>query len=682
MLPTLLLSMPHRQRPNLQKRLQQGGGTPAAPPPRSASEAQSITGCTELALDPASIACEPSDVLGKGGNAQVFRGTWKARKHSDLIPVAVKVFSGLDLTRIPPAELQQLEQEIKLGGLVKSPNLVQTFGYTPKLPGLGFSIILELMSGGTLHDALTPPPGAAKPSLPQRISWLAQTACGMTALHDVKPRPILHRDLKAVNVMLTADLKVAKVCDFGLAKVETTMMTLGTFATQAPGGGGSTAGTVGYKAPETNFGRSRTASDVFSFAMIAYQAASFKVPYVGKTTTEIQAMLMERFDKHKKSNVKKLAKGVSLEELQEEWLEDNPLDERRPDLSLVEDDAEQLVSLVEACWADSPRQRPSFAVVYETLHGLSTKLERQGTTEVGGGDAAAAMTEMRAMMQAEMQAMKQTFLTAHQEVLANQNTIGKDVLKNRDLFADQLDELKDEVKDVHKAVKKNQKLIEAGHVQLASSFDPRVPWLFVVLPDTVADKKWFKHPKKWLKKHHRVHLLCNGNLKTGKQPHFLFTSPDELAGKKAGYLLLEPSSTLKTWGPVLKFTMGALSLAAKGASNFFAPGLSNMFPALEILFENDDFSGWVSEQMQDTVSSIADSITESVSTDGGKAWEAPQAAEYEPCKEAFAAWIEAEDAKVSASSCKFFGLKCYANTVPGIGDGKGTPLWLCPDCHP
>ena len=88
------------------------------------------------------------------------------------------------------------------------------------------------------------------------------------------------------------------------------------------------------------------------------------------------------------------------------------------------------------------------------------------------------------------------------------------------------------------------------------------------------------------------------------------------------------------------------------------------------------------------VPTVADSITESVSTDGvgGAAeWSAPQAAEYAPCKGAFAAWIEAEDAKVSAKgsgSGKFFGLKCYPNTAPGIGDGKGTPLWLCPDCHP
>lgn len=624
-------------------------------------------------LDPSTIHISDDDAktpIGTGSNAKVLRGTWAARKSEAPQPVAVKAFAGLRVNTLSPSELDQLEREIKVGGLVHSPNLVQTYGHT-SLPNHGFCIILELMNGGTLHEALHPLPGIKRPALPIRISWLAQIACGMKALHDEKPRPILHRDLKAVNVMMSADRLHAKVCDFGLAKVESTMMTHGTLASQAPGGGGgSAAGTIGYKAPETYVGRARTGGDVFSFAMVAYQTVSFKVPYAGKTSTEIQAMLMERFDKHKKSNVKKLTKGVPLEELQEEWLEDNPLDDRRPDLTLVEADAQQLISLVEACWADSPRHRPSFAAIYETLHALSTELERQGAAGGGGGDAAE--------MQAEMQAMQRRTEAMLAAVLANQNTIGKDVLKNRDLFADQLDELKDAVKDVHKAVKKNKKLIEAGHVQLASSFDPRVPWLFVVLPDTVADKKWFKHPKKWLKMQHRVHLLCNGNFKTGKQPHFLFTSQDELAGDKSGYVLLEPTKTLKRWGPVLKFTMGALSMAAKGAANFFGPGLSSMLPALETLFENDDFAGWITEQLQDTVGSIADGITDSVSSDGAKTWAEPQESEYEPCKEHFAAWIEAQDDKILGS--KFFGLKYYQNTVKGVGDGKGTPLWLCEDC--
>jgi hypothetical protein len=201
-----------------------------------------------------------------------------------------------------------------------------------------------------------------------------------------------------------------------------------------------------------------------------------------------------------------------------------------------------------------------------------------------------------------------------------------------------------------------------------------------------ADKKWFKHPKTWLKQQHRVHLLCNGNLDIAVPSHFLFDAKEELEGSKAGYLLMQPTETLKRWGPVLKFTMGALSLAAKGAANFFAAGLGDMLPQLQMLFESDNFSSWSNEQVQDVIESIADGITDSVSTSvADKAeWNIPHSVAYEPCREAFAKWIEEQDSEMLADNGgdRFFGLKHYENTEAGVGDGKGTPLWLCKMCHP
>jgi hypothetical protein len=200
-----------------------------------------------------------------------------------------------------------------------------------------------------------------------------------------------------------------------------------------------------------------------------------------------------------------------------------------------------------------------------------------------------------------------------------------------------------------------------------------------------ADKKWFKDPKTWLKQQHRVHLLCNGNQEMGSHSHFLFDTKEELESSKAGYLLLQPTETLKRWGPVLKFTMGALSLAAKGAANFFAPGLNSMLPQLELLFESDNFSAWTNEQAQDAIGSIANGITDSVSSSGlNKAEWSVQPAEYAPCQEAFAQWVEEQDGSMLAARGldRFFGLKYHENTNPGVGAGDGTPLWLCKKCHP
>jgi hypothetical protein len=131
--------------------------------------------------------------------------------------------------------------------------------------------------------------------------------------------------------------------------------------------------------------------------------------------------------------------------------------------------------------------------------------------------------------------------------------------------------------------------------------------------------------------------------------------------------------------------MGALSLAAKGAANFFAAGLGDMLPQLQILFESDNFSSWSNEQVQDVIESIADGVTDSVSTSvADKAEWSVEPAEYAPCREAFAKWIEEQDSEILADNGgeRFFGLQHYENTAQGVGDGKGTPLWLCKKCHP
>jgi hypothetical protein len=245
-------------------------------------------------------------------------------------------------------------------------------------------------------------------------------------------------------------------------------------------------------------------------------------------------------------------------------------------------------------------------------------------------------------------------------------------------------ELKSSLVEIYSAVERNHVKIKAGHAQVAALLnDAKVPWLFMVVPCHKTNKKWFKHPRKWMKSQHRVHLLCNGNKQRNTPSHFTFDTAAELKTKK-GYKLLQPTEQLKKWGPVLKFTMGALSMAAKGAANFFAPGLSNMFPQLELLFENDDFTTWTNEAMQDAIGSIADGIVDSVSGAGVVDFTVPSASEYKACQTEFADWIKGQDehARSKHGGDTFFGLEYYPNTEAGVGEGDGTPLWLCKGCHP
>ncbi len=108
-----------------------------------------------------------------------------------------------------------------------------------------------------------------------RVRWMIGIAEGLQRLHDLRPRPVIHRDLKASNVLLsgpqpstairkvpfrasqeengvhlTAVFWTCKVADFGIAEMMETLAT----RTSAAGAGAAAsggAGTLAWKAPET-----------------------------------------------------------------------------------------------------------------------------------------------------------------------------------------------------------------------------------------------------------------------------------------------------------------------------------------------------------------------------------------------------------------------------------------------
>jgi hypothetical protein len=132
---------------------------------------------TEITLEASAMAV--GQELGTGGFAKVYKGAWAGHG-----PVAIKVFQGLDYLKLPAAEKQAIKAEINVGCTVRSEYLVQTFGWV-QLPLHGFSIVLDVVDGGTLFDALSKPDfggGASKPTLAARIGWLIDTAAGMKCL--------------------------------------------------------------------------------------------------------------------------------------------------------------------------------------------------------------------------------------------------------------------------------------------------------------------------------------------------------------------------------------------------------------------------------------------------------------------------------------------------------------------
>ncbi len=195
-------------------------------------------------------------VLGEGGMGIVFR----AGHTSDGSEVALKVLK-LDLTGDETYERRFLH-EARAAAEVRHENLVSVLD-AGEVDGRHY-IAAEYVSGRTLEDRikLLGPLGVAA-----LVTFTREVAAGLGALHE---QGIVHRDIKASNVLLTAD-GTAKLTDYGLAKSPNyTVLT-------RPG---QVMGTLEYLAPELIKGEPATpASDLYALGCMVFECATGKTPF-------------------------------------------------------------------------------------------------------------------------------------------------------------------------------------------------------------------------------------------------------------------------------------------------------------------------------------------------------------------------------------------------------------------
>jgi serine/threonine protein kinase len=267
--------------------------------------------------------------------------------------VAFKVFRNTSL--LGASGVKQLVTELQAGRRLRHANLVRLFGYV-KLETHGLALVLELVAGpvpGGLRGVLDSRDVCASIPWARRVRWLGGIAAGMAELHT---QSVVHRDLKAGNVLLSsADLSAAvpKVADFGIAVTIDTMR-----STLSGGGGGGMAGTLAWKAPETFRRQGDTASDVFSFGVVIFEVVSRALPWPDKTAAQVQHIASKDFE----FNQGMLDSfGITEHQQRQLWDQQNPLAGRRPDLTAVEAGCPpELLALLQRCWADHLADRLSF----------------------------------------------------------------------------------------------------------------------------------------------------------------------------------------------------------------------------------------------------------------------------------------------------------------------------------
>ncbi|ONK78566.1 uncharacterized protein A4U43_C02F20170 [Asparagus officinalis] len=213
------------------------------------------------------------NIVGKGGYGNVYKGRLK-----DGSEVALKRFKNCSA-----AGDASFAHEVEVIASVRHMNLMALRGYctaTTTMEGHQRIIVCDLMKNGSLHDHLFGSDGR-KLSWPIRQKIAVGTARGLAYLHYGAQPTILHRDIKASNILLDERFE-AKVADFGLARFAPEGMTH--VSTRV-------AGTLGYVAPEyALYGQLTEKSDVFSFGVVLLELLSGKKAFL--TTDDGQNSLL------------------------------------------------------------------------------------------------------------------------------------------------------------------------------------------------------------------------------------------------------------------------------------------------------------------------------------------------------------------------------------------------------
>ncbi|KAE8665726.1 putative LRR receptor-like serine/threonine-protein kinase [Hibiscus syriacus] len=273
------------------------------------------------------------NILGQGGFGKVYKGVL-----SDNTKVAVKRLTDFE----SPGGDAAFQREVEMISVAVHKNLLRLIGFctTPTERLLVYPFMENLSVAYRLRELK---PGEPVLDWPTRKRIALGAARGLEYLHEHCNPKIIHRDVKAANVLLDEDFE-AVVGDFGLAKLVDVRRT--NVTTQV-------RGTMGHIAPEyLSTGKSSERTDVFGYGITLLELVT------GQRAIDF-SRLEEEDDVLLLDHVKKLEREKKLDAIVDRNLNKNYNIE----------EVEAMIQVALLCTQSSPEERPAMSEVVRMLEG-------------------------------------------------------------------------------------------------------------------------------------------------------------------------------------------------------------------------------------------------------------------------------------------------------------------------
>lgn len=291
-------------------------------------------------VDPSSL--EIWEEIGEGNTAKVYRGNFRTvlQGYEYNIEVAIKT---IDWNKASMGAKEQLafDREVQILPEIDHENLVKFWGVCSL--NRPFRVICEYCRGGCAFDLLHNA-DHVELMLEQQMKMAVDVAAAMKYLHEV---PIVHRDLKSLNLLLTEvvatsqDIPHVKVSDLGLARMQDVSDGSG----EGWGRMTKAAGTFHWMAPEVFHSQAYDEKvDVYSFSMVLFEVFCREIPFEDEEPINVGQLVCEG---------------------------------HRPDLEAVPPGYPRVISnLMQCCWAENPAERPPFERILPVLEKVFEKVQQ------------------------------------------------------------------------------------------------------------------------------------------------------------------------------------------------------------------------------------------------------------------------------------------------------------------